>query len=130
MNTTRQQWSMAVWTNLQIIKLHQQKENKEKLLETEFDAFCTYIALWMEEMHPKERAEYVCALIASDNLWIKDEGIRLAERHKVIQALDLLEKERNNQMVPPRRFHDTGLITYTMSISLRARQAIVTLKEY
>lgn len=99
------------------------------LLEEAFDEFAPYIALWLEELSLTERADIVCAMIASDNLWIKEKGIRLAEQHKIVQALPLLEKERNNQAVPPRRFHGTGMVSYSMTISLRARQAIGTLKK-
>lgn len=94
-----------------------------------YGLFHEYIALWLAGVASKERAEYVCAMIASENLWIKAEGISLAERHRVMEALDLLEKERNNKTMLPRlRMFEGGETLSFKDISQLARPAIGSLK--
>lgn len=98
------------------------------LLEEQFDELEPHILLWLKGLSAADRADIVCAMLASDNLWMKEKGICLAEQYKVVQALPFLEKERDNQAVPPRRFYRSGMVSYTRTISLSARQAIGTLK--
>ncbi len=100
-----------------------------KLLEEVFDQFDDYVALWIETVQKEERAQIVCDMIASDNLWIKVKGIQLAEKYQVSQALELLERERNNEAAPPKReTFDGGLCFSTHSVCDYARPAIGTLK--
>lgn len=96
-----------------------------ELLEEDFDYFYPYFVLWIGKVSADERASFICNLITSENLWMKNAGINLAETYKLRQAVDLLEKERNNQIIPPP--HQGHYYSY--SIGQRARMVLGTLKQ-
>lgn len=95
-----------------------------EMLEEDFGFFKPYFICWIEKCDTKKRPKMVCDMISSENLLIKETGIRMAEKYMIIEAIDYLEKERFNRQIPPA--YD-GVIS-TRTISLSARQAIGTLK--
>lgn len=99
-------------------------EKNLQILEEDFSFFCPYFICWIDICDSRKRSEIVCHMICSENLLVKEKGIHMAEKYMIIDAIDFLDKERDNQQIPPAC---DGIIS-TRTISLSARQAIGTLK--
>lgn len=100
------------------------KEKYLEILTDDIDYFYPYFRCWIDDCEMIHKSYIICRMIACDNLWIKEAGIQLAEKYRIMESMDLLEQERDNQAVPPPRAN----MMYTRTISLCARQAIGTLK--
>lgn len=85
--------------------------------------FYKYFIIWLHRLERNKLAEAICNLIKSDILWHKYDGINLAKKYKIHEAIPYIKLELNNNEIPPSPDPNMG---YGDTISGRAR---ITLKE-
>ena len=92
--------------------------------------FYKYFIIWLDNLEAAKREEVICNMIRSDILWHKYDGINLASKYKVYQAVPCIKNEVGNHKTPP-TMHDLdgyGSIGFGHTIAQRAEIALKSLK--
>jgi hypothetical protein len=94
------------------------------------DDFYPYFIGWLEDKEDNKKKEAVCNMIKSNNLRLKYDGINLAVKYKIYDALPYIKLEINNGETPPIIYNLRGMpsISYGHTISQRAINALEKLE--
>jgi hypothetical protein len=94
------------------------------------DDFYMYFIRWLDTVDKGIREEAICSMIKSNGLWNKHNGINLAMKYKVYDAVPYIKLELDNDKKPPTilRIDGSGSYGTIATIAERAEAALESLR--
>jgi hypothetical protein len=93
--------------------------------------FYGYFVIWLSDLRKNKQGEIICNMIKSDILWQKYDGIDLAVKYKIYDAIPYIKLETDNDEKPPdiRDVRSLPAISFGLTIAQRAKIALNDLEK-
>ena len=98
-------------------------KNYLSILKADFEDNYPYFIIWLENI-PHIRSEIICSLIENEDLRLKYDGMNLARKYMIKDAIPLIEKQLSIKKCPPASENRS----YGWSVGYFAEQVLIDLK--